>query len=621
MKMKFNLSSQNYFLFVIFLIAFFIRLFCIDFQSLWLDEIYTMNMADPKNSISDIYELSKVQDGLSVLYFVLLNWCFKIFAYTSFVARFFSLFFGLLGIWFTYLLGKELRNRNTGLIAAVLLSVNFFHIYYSQEARVYTMYMAFSSLSFYYLVRFIKEPNIRSSLYYGLSTLLMILSHFYGLFALLAQLIALFYASFHLKTISQKKFLIHSSVSGLIVILGFLPVIPILLMFNKATSTWMPMPNTNTFSTVFSDFFGNSNLLFSFAVLMIMFYLFNLFSEKEYLAGKEDKDLFSKHVPVFGVLGLWIIITFFVPYTRSFLKIPMIQSRYMSTFLPAVLIMAAIGFEIIGNKKLKAALVALFVLISFVEIVLERSYYSKPLKSNFRDAARFLVDNNSPKAKIYTSLPYHFDYYFRTFNNTAVVDATPLDTVFSKLRARKISPEAFWAIDAHGRTLNLLDSNKKYLALNFEEVMKFDGLDSWAKFYIPRSSKDSPGHVFTLNSISYFEKPPYDGDTNLYLYSNGTLISKPLQLDSGNYKLVLKARSTPTEPINNTNAHIKVFIDDRQLRAYYLEARTNIYGDTLPFQVENKKALLLKIEFDNDTSSGKLDRNVVIREIQIIKAH
>src|SRR5437868_14723286 len=113
-KRPFAFFTQ-YTLLIIASLAIVLRFINLDYQSLWLDEIYTMNMANPDNSIAEIYKLSQNTDPMSVVYFTLLNFCFKIFGYSSLAARAFSAFFGIVGIFLIYRLGTELRGRGAGL--------------------------------------------------------------------------------------------------------------------------------------------------------------------------------------------------------------------------------------------------------------------------------------------------------------------------------------------------------------------------------------------------------------------------------------------------------------------------------------------------------------------------
>ena len=72
------------------------------------------------------------------------DFIFKVFGYTTFVARLFSAILGILSIYGINILGKELINKKVGLISALILTINPFHLYFSQEARPYILLFLFS---------------------------------------------------------------------------------------------------------------------------------------------------------------------------------------------------------------------------------------------------------------------------------------------------------------------------------------------------------------------------------------------------------------------------------------------------------------------------------------------
>ena len=126
-----NWIKNNQWLLLILSFATFLRLYRVDFQSIWLDEILTMNDANPKLTLKEFYDGIMFWEFIPHLYFLLVKFLFEIFGYTTIVARVFSAFIGIVGVYSMYLLAKEIFNKNAGLIAAALLTVNIFHISFS----------------------------------------------------------------------------------------------------------------------------------------------------------------------------------------------------------------------------------------------------------------------------------------------------------------------------------------------------------------------------------------------------------------------------------------------------------------------------------------------------------
>src|SRR5206468_5042027 len=70
--------------------------------------------------------------------------------------------FGVLAIPTIYFLGRTLWGRNAGLVAALLLALNAYHIRYSQEARSYSLTVLLLIPSVYFLIQLIQQSAGRA---------------------------------------------------------------------------------------------------------------------------------------------------------------------------------------------------------------------------------------------------------------------------------------------------------------------------------------------------------------------------------------------------------------------------------------------------------------------------
>jgi len=153
-----------------------LRLYHIDYQSLWYDELHSIIPTDPNNSLSSIIEYSKTDQP--PLFFIYIHYVFVLFGYNELVGRIASAFLGLLGILGIYLLGKECEGKTAGLFAALLTAVSYYHIYYSQELRFYSMSFLFSVLSYFFFIRAFKQNNPIDFIGYVILHTLLRISHF-----------------------------------------------------------------------------------------------------------------------------------------------------------------------------------------------------------------------------------------------------------------------------------------------------------------------------------------------------------------------------------------------------------------------------------------------------------
>src|SRR5258705_14011908 len=124
MKPKLQLFSRYWPLATIVLIGFLMRMKGLTHQSLWLDELHTMNEADPSLPWRELFRYLKCCDPHPPLYFVTERIAFSVFGHTEFVARSISALAGTVSIAAMYWLGREMLNNRLGYIAAILVCVN-----------------------------------------------------------------------------------------------------------------------------------------------------------------------------------------------------------------------------------------------------------------------------------------------------------------------------------------------------------------------------------------------------------------------------------------------------------------------------------------------------------------
>jgi mannosyltransferase len=108
---------------------------------------------------------------------------------------------GVATIPVAYLIGRELRGRATGLLAAALVAVNPMLIWYSQEARAYALLAFFCALSLLYCVRALQaDPGSgghdptrdkRNFVAWGVFSALALATHYFAVFPLAAEVVLL----------------------------------------------------------------------------------------------------------------------------------------------------------------------------------------------------------------------------------------------------------------------------------------------------------------------------------------------------------------------------------------------------------------------------------------------
>lgn len=608
--MKFlNWIKENKILVSIVLFGAILRLYKLDYQSIWIDEICSFKEADPKLSVIDIYKFVKSFDPHPPFYYISLHFVFMIFGYTTFVMRAYSAFLGIAGLIAFYFLGKEIANKKVGLIGTGLLAINFFHIYYSQEARMYSLMFLTTTLSFYTLIKLIKSPTARNTIPYIICTTLMIYSHFFALFVLFSQAVIILYFLFEKEKIERKRFFLLSMLSGIAVVILWIPALLIFLEASKTQSSWIPAPTPDQFSSLFKEFFGNAEVIFYFISILIIFYFVKIFNKTN---DNENSNAKDKILFQFVIISIWIFVSLLIPYVVSFLKIPVMVSRYFTSLLPAVILLTALGLNYVKDTKLKIIIIVLFTISSLTDIIIVKDYYNKTTKTQFREITDDLIQKNPSKAIVVSPWAWHLNTFFD--NHKIKTHESDLQQYVNILMLDPTKKVDFWYLGAHFQQYQLSPEAEAFLNTNFNQIEKLEYYDTWARHYVSKAGVEST-YVLKINE---FEPIKTDNDVNILLFSNSTTKSKPIELMPGNYRLTIKARSLPEVPLNNENAHLTISVNDKKIGAYFLSEKNETLNFT-SFTIDKKQDYQIGITFDNDLVLENSDRNALIFSVIIEK--
>lgn len=603
--------KENYLLVIIILFAAVLRLYHIDFQSIWLDEIHTMIEGNPRMPYKEFYDIMVLREQMPHLYFLGVKMFSFIFGHTTFVVRMFSAIIGIVSIYSIYLLGKEIQNKKVGIIAALLLAVNYFHISYSQEIRPYVLLSLFAILSFYKLIIFIKKSNYKNAFYYGLFTALMINTHFFGLFVLVSQFIIILYFLFELPKNERKKFFISSVVAGITTLILWIPSIKIFIVVAQIKSFWIQPPTTEVYTGLFREFFGNAEGVIFIAFILGIYYFIKIFNEK-----KEENSTYiqNKNIFSFIIISIWIFMTLLIPYVRTYLDIPMIISRYFISVLPAAILVVSISISEIKNQFVQRMVIVVYVVISLVDIIIVKDYYNKITKTQYREITKNLIEKNKSKAIIVSTWGWHLRYFFTNDSVKMQTKEQTLQEFVDDMKNGVTKKRDFWFMAAHFQNYQLTPDSEAYLNSNFNQIENLEYFDTWARYYSPKAGVEN---TYVLN-INEFEPVKSDNDVNILLFSNSTTSSKPVLLEPGNYRLAIKAKGIPEIPVNGENAHLTLSLSGKKIGAYFLSEKAEEIN-YFQFDVSKKQEYKVELTFDNDLVLNSADRNALIFSVIIEK--
>ncbi len=174
--------QAQWFLIAIVVLGAVLRFYRLGFQSLWIDEVLTIHAAGFGERLSFPEVFWNIQGPLhSTLVHAIGS-----LTTSEFALRLPSAILGTATIPVVYLLGRDLADRRTGLVAALLVAVSPFAVWYSQELRNYSFLMFFSALSTLLVFRLVERKGTGWILYVA-AVVLGVLSNFAAGFLAIAH--------------------------------------------------------------------------------------------------------------------------------------------------------------------------------------------------------------------------------------------------------------------------------------------------------------------------------------------------------------------------------------------------------------------------------------------------
>jgi mannosyltransferase len=127
-----------------------LRLYHLTFNSFWLDEFATIMYS--QGSFSTIWNYMIAGEYNPPGFYWIEHIVMSLAGTTEFTMRFIPVIAGILTIPVIYYLGKEMYDEKAGMIAALICTLSPWMIYYSQEARAYSLVILLCALATYYWI-------------------------------------------------------------------------------------------------------------------------------------------------------------------------------------------------------------------------------------------------------------------------------------------------------------------------------------------------------------------------------------------------------------------------------------------------------------------------------------
>jgi mannosyltransferase len=320
----------------------FLRLYQLEAESLWHDEMVSVGFAHLEN-LSRILEASKTDNNFP-LYYTILHYWIAFFGDSEFSVRFPSALVGIFSVVAMYRVGCLLFGRNEGLVASLILALSSLHIYYSQEARVVELMTLLALLSFYFFLKTLSQGEFAARAGYVVCTAALLYSHIYGLFVVFAQNLyyfaarLLFAGKVSLESTGQARggapglggwillqaLLLVLYVPGLVLLAGWI--------LEPAGRDWIQRPSLGSVYVSLGIYAGSPLLL---VLLLALSLLATVGLIRTGTNGRKK----------LGLLLAWFFTPVALPVVISLLSSPVFHYRYGIVATPALYLLAAKGAQ------------------------------------------------------------------------------------------------------------------------------------------------------------------------------------------------------------------------------------------------------------------------------------
>jgi uncharacterized membrane protein len=390
---------------IILILAAGLRLPWLEAQSLVFDESWSLAVSSADwNTLFRAVLSSGVHPPL---FYVIHKSTLALWGGSEFGQRFATAMFSILSVALIYRAGRLMLNKKTALFAALLLALNPLHIWFAQEARMYSLLGALTLVSMAAFRRAIETNRLRYWVALGMANSISFILHYFSFFIPATQFVFLILTFSHnyrrlrawatvqaIASIPLLPWLIFTALrEGQTFGIGFL-VKPTL--FDLLVTFW----NLTT---------GSSSLFWPIVVIGLAVSLLALVMALRPFPPHQIRFKQSQFLIILWVL-LPPLVTWLVSQRRSFYA-----DRYLTFIIPGITLLLAFGAMRVTQPRWRNLLIAGLIIASSFSLI---ATYLDPAfwKDDWRSAAAYVRQREQPDDVILlytTHIRFVFDYYFQ----------------------------------------------------------------------------------------------------------------------------------------------------------------------------------------------------------------
>ena len=502
MESRSETSHPIIFASLFFLVGAVFRFYALDHQSIWNDEVFSLNVA--KLPLAGIPGELRQSYFHPPLYFGLLHFIVNWLGTSEWALRLLSALFGSLTVGAVFLVTWKLFNEQSAMWASLFCLIAPFHIAYSQEARPYALAGFFCVVSTVALYQAWVRKRPRYYVLYILATVVALYTHHWVVFLISAQ------AAFVVTDgVLRRESLKLPVLSYLCIAASYVPLVGTVLHQTGRVSAapwfwaepasldhvlWTALAFSGVYFKLASGVFDTP---LGVEVILVAVSL-GLLGVSVWAARKRDaRALHMVLFSIFGTLAIAFVISILRPEAYLWYRYPVIV-------FPLFCIAMGVGVNAIPRTHLQFVLAGVFVVLSALGTY--RYYHWE--KANAKSVATFVEGVASEKADIIVRPPYFaelFNYYYR--GSARQVNEGPFDSTIAP-GLRNANRFVLITLDTPNEVRDLIDSR-------FEKVLEraFPGEANMGILVGVYRKKASPEKMLEFKSPTTTNKINKGGDS------------------------------------------------------------------------------------------------------------
>jgi len=378
-----------------------LRFYQLASESLWFDEALSALFATQPFGLS---VRSMMEEGLhhSPLFYVLLR-PFTAGGFSEFSLRLLPALLGVVSIPLLAQLGRLFASPRAGILAAYLLTISPFHVWYSRETRMYSLvFLAAAGATYFFGKCVFERPALRYWLALAFFTAIGFNTHHFAFFIPLVQFVYI------LVTFRDSHRLLRAWVGAeLLAALSLIPWLLVILdwghFYGSSAAPGYRLTMIDPFATVWNFSIGYTGEVTALVAVAVGLFLAVLVAALRTFTRPKL------------LVWIWLLVPPLIIIGISF-RVSIYMDRYLMVVFPAFLLLVAIGLD--GMRRSILRQLASVAIVGAMLAGLGRVYYDKSVynRADWRGVGAYLEQSVDATTDTIFSLyyqhlvPLHFYY-------------------------------------------------------------------------------------------------------------------------------------------------------------------------------------------------------------------